>query len=105
MRQQAASELEKLAELAEPAITEALQKRPTLEVRQRLGQLLDKLESGLQSKDRLLAIRGTTLLERIGTTEARQILDALAGGAQGARLTEQAKAALERLSNRPRQEP
>jgi len=36
-------------------------------------------------------------LERIGTSEAKKLLETLATGAEGARLTEEAKASLERL--------
>jgi hypothetical protein len=105
VRRVASAELEKLAELAGPALTEALANLPPLEVRQRLEQLLEKLESASPGRDQLLAVRATTLLERIGTTEARQLLRGLAEGAKGARLTEQAKAALERLNHQPLQEP
>jgi hypothetical protein len=40
-------------------------------------------------------------LEQIGTAKARQLLENLAQGAEGARLTRDAKAALERLFKRP----
>jgi WD40 repeat protein len=105
VREKAAAELEKLTELAGPALEEALANRPALEVRQRLEQLLEKREIASSGKDQLLAVRATTLLERIGTPEARKLLRLLAEGAKGARLTEEAKAALQRLNLRPIQEP
>jgi hypothetical protein len=44
------------------------------------------------------------ILEHIGTPSARQVLDELAKGAAAQRLTQEAKASLERLAKRPRQE-
>ncbi|HKB34805.1 MAG TPA: hypothetical protein VKD72_00015, partial [Gemmataceae bacterium] len=57
------------------------------------------------SAEDLLALRATAVLERLGTTEARRLLQTLAVGAPGARLTEQAKAALGRLARRPAPTP
>jgi hypothetical protein len=44
--------------------------------------------------------RAVELLERIGTAEARQVLDVLASGSSEAHLTLQAQAALLRLEKR-----
>jgi hypothetical protein len=38
------------------------------------------------------------VLEHVGTAEARQLLDQLAAGAEGAFLTREARAALDRLA-------
>ena len=46
--------------------------------------------------DQLRAFRAVEVLERIGTPEARQVLQALAAGAPGALLTTSAQAALKR---------
>jgi hypothetical protein len=43
-------------------------------------------------------LRTVEVLEDIGTTEAKKVLENLATGAEGARLTEEAKASLLRLS-------
>jgi hypothetical protein len=40
------------------------------------------------------------VLERIGTAEARQVLERLAGGAPGVRLTREARTALGRLAGK-----
>ena len=45
-------------------------------------------------------VRAIAALERIGTSDARAVLEALSRGAPGARETEEAKASLERLSQR-----
>ena len=45
-------------------------------------------------------LRAVEVLERIGTPEARQVLAKLADGAPEARLTQEAKASLQRLAKR-----
>jgi hypothetical protein len=52
------------------------------------------------SGSRLQAVRVTTLLERIGTPDAKQLLEEYAKGEPAARLTREAKASLERLAVR-----
>jgi hypothetical protein len=47
--------------------------------------------------ERLQALRAVEVLERIGTPEARKVLETLATGAPAARLTREAKASLGRL--------
>jgi hypothetical protein len=79
-----------------PQIREKL----TLEMRQRLEQLLRKVEPS-RSPDRLREVRAIEVLEHIGTSEAEQLLQTLAKGAPEARLTQEAKASLERLVKRP----
>jgi hypothetical protein len=51
------------------------------------------------SGERLRSLRAVEALELAGTTAARETLASLAAGAPGARLTEQARAACERLAN------
>jgi hypothetical protein len=51
--------------------------------------------------ERLRAVRAVQVLEYAGTAEARRLLKGLAGGAEGAGLTSQAKQALGRLARRP----
>jgi hypothetical protein len=43
-------------------------------------------------------MRAVEVLERIGTAEARQVLQVIAQGAPGARLTREAQEALKRLA-------
>jgi RNA polymerase sigma factor (sigma-70 family) len=97
-RQQAAQELERLADRAVPILRAALKDAASAEVRQTLQRLLDKLAAG--TPEALRAIRAAEVLEHVGTQAARQHLRALAGGAPGATLTTAAAAALQRLEAR-----
>jgi RNA polymerase sigma factor (sigma-70 family) len=96
-RQLAASNLERLGELAGPALREALAAKPPLEAQQRITMLLAKLKPADLPPEALRAVRGVQILEMIATPEARKALAVLAGGAVGARLTQEAQASLERL--------
>ncbi len=76
----------------------------SLETRRRLAQVLTNLSDRL-SPETLRTIRAITVLEQIGTPEAKAVLETLARGAPGARETEEARASLERLAahnNQPR---
>jgi hypothetical protein len=103
-RERATKELEKFEEGALGLYRKALEGKPWPETGRRLEALVEKM-SGLwhnPSSERLRTLRTLEVLERAGTPEARQALAALAAGAPGARLTEEAAAALERLKPRPR---
>jgi hypothetical protein len=104
-RQQAARELEKLAELAETPMREALERHPSLEVRRQLERLLERREGPVQAPRVMRELRSLEVLEHTGTPEARQVLEALARGAPQDRLTREAKAALQRLAGRPVPKP
>ncbi|HEY7427506.1 MAG TPA: hypothetical protein VH682_24945, partial [Gemmataceae bacterium] len=103
VREKAATELEKLGPSALHALRKARDDRPALETRRRLEQLIEKQERAewLPSPERLRDRRALEVLERAGTSEAKDVLATLAGGAPGAWLTLDAKAALERLAQRP----
>src|SRR5207253_5808114 len=96
-RQQAAEELEKLRDLVEPNLTRALTDSPVLEIRRRIEQLLEKLHGPVSSPQLLQGLRAIEALEYIGTSDARQLLEPLARGAPGARLTREANESIERL--------
>jgi hypothetical protein len=104
VREEARRELERLEELAEAPLRKALAGKPSPEVRRRAEALLGKLSAGV-APTALRAVRATAVLEYIATSEARQQLAALAEGAPEARLTREAKAALERLSGRDSLKP
>ena len=78
----------------------ALEANPSLEQRQRLEQLLAKLGVSWPWLP-LQTWRALAVLERIGTPEAKLLLENLATGAAEAPLTREAKASLERLARRP----
>jgi RNA polymerase sigma factor (sigma-70 family) len=97
LRRQAESELEGLGELAEPALRKALDGDTPLVLRKRVERLLDKLF--VPTPGEMRDLRAVELLEMVGRSEARQVLRALAGGLPSTRLTQEAKGALERLTN------
>jgi hypothetical protein len=99
-REKASAALENYGELAEPALREALGKNPSTEVRRRLETLLSRLDGTLQPGETLQAYRAIEVLEHIGTLGAQEALQALAGGAAGARITREAKASLDRIARR-----
>jgi WD40 repeat protein len=100
VRQRAAAELEELGDLARPALRRARKEPASEEVRRRVDELLAKLH-GPVSVPVLRALRAVEALEGMRTPEAESVLRDLARGAPGARVTEEARASLERLSKRP----
>src|SRR5262249_27246270 len=67
------------------------------EKRLRLEVILENVRTPPGSGESLRTGRALEALERADTPEARQVLQALADGAAGARLTEAARTALQRL--------
>jgi hypothetical protein len=105
VREAAERELKGLKERAVPALRRLLASRPSLEARRRAERLL-RLEEKRRLKwsrsdEELRQVRAVELLEWVGTGAARRLLKSWAGGAEGATLTEEAKAALRRLEGRP----
>jgi RNA polymerase sigma factor (sigma-70 family) len=98
LRRQAQLDLEELGELAEPALRKALVGEPPLDLRQRLERLLDNLAGQVHLAGQLRDLRAVELLEGMGSAEARQLLQSLAGGMPEARLTREAKSAIQRLT-------
>ncbi len=94
-RERAAGELQKLGHLVEPALRKLLDDKPPLELRRRVDVLLERLDP-MRCPQRLREWRAVEVLEHIGSEAAREHLRKLAGGATGAPLTQDAKAALER---------
>jgi WD40 repeat protein len=100
VRDQATRELTRLGPLAEPALAARLRAGVPLETARRIEALLRAITSVPLPPDQLQALRGVEVLERIDTTAARAHLEAVANGAAGAWVTEQARAAVARLSRR-----
>jgi RNA polymerase sigma factor (sigma-70 family) len=99
-RERAVRGLERLGDRAEAALRRFLAGGPSLEARRRAGTLLDRATGPVTDAEHLRALRAVEVLERIGTPEARQVLDGLAAGAPEARLTREARESLERLTAR-----
>jgi RNA polymerase sigma factor (sigma-70 family) len=92
-RERAAEGLRALGDAAEPALRQALGAKPTPEAARQIRALLNALGGSRRWRQ----ARALEALELIRTAAARQALDALAEGAPGAWLTQEAKAARERL--------
>jgi RNA polymerase sigma factor (sigma-70 family) len=103
-RTAAAEELEKIGPAAAPALKKASEGRPSVELAQRVEELLAKVQ-GPPRGEALREARAVEALEGLDRPEARKALEALAKGAPGARLTQQAQAALIRLARRPAPTP
>ena len=73
---------------------------PSPEARLRLEEILKSRKEFLLSARQLQMVRATEVLENIGTKEARNVLETLARGTAGFSITQDAQAALERLSKR-----
>jgi RNA polymerase sigma factor (sigma-70 family) len=104
-RETASRELAALGDEAAPALREALRGKPTPEMRRRAEALLERLRGPVTLPEALRSVRAVAVLEDVATPPARQLLEEVAGGAPGARLTRGAKASLERLARRPARAP
>lgn len=100
VREKAQEELEKLGDLAEPALRRTLEDKPTLEVRKRVQSVLERLRGPVTRPEVLQALRAVAVLEDIGTPQARRLLEELATGTAEARSTKETKASLQRLQRR-----
>jgi hypothetical protein len=98
-REEATRGLKGLGEAARGALEKAREDVTAPEVRLRAERLLRHMNP--RAPERLREARALQLLEYLGTSEARRQLADLAGGAPGARLTEEAKGALQRLARWP----
>jgi hypothetical protein len=97
VREAAQKALAKLDTLAEPVLREALNNNPSAETRRRIEGLLANSTLGAPDPETLRRLRAVQVLERVATPEARKVLQDLASGAAGDRLTREAKAALQRF--------
>jgi WD40 repeat protein len=93
VRETASRDLTRLGPDAIPAIRKALKESRSAEARQRLTAVLKRL-----GDPRLRLARAVAVLEQVGSSDARKLLTELAGGSAEAPATQEAKAALRRLS-------
>jgi RNA polymerase sigma factor (sigma-70 family) len=95
-REKASAELQSLRQLAAPALRRALSNQPSLESRRRIDKLLAMLSPPSAGEIRVL--RAIEVLERAGTSEAVQLLEALAKGASESPWTRESQSSLQRLA-------
>jgi RNA polymerase sigma factor (sigma-70 family) len=101
VREAAAAALRRLGELVAPALRQALDGKPSAEVRRRVSGLLEQLDRGT-TPEQLRSLRVIEVLERTGKPATRKLLQELARGAPAARQTQEANASLDRLDRRQR---
>ncbi len=96
VREAAMKRLKELGLQAEPALYAALKAKPTVEQRRRIEDLLADLPKtpAPPTPEELRQLRALIVLERIGTPEARRLLEEAGKGPPSARLTRQAQAIL-----------
>jgi hypothetical protein len=98
VRERATAELAKLGPVAAPALAQVLASAASEEAHRRAKLLLEKIRS---APSLLRAQRGVEVLVRLGTAEARRLLEELAQGPAEAWLTQEARAAAARLGKGP----
>jgi hypothetical protein len=97
-REAASRELSRLGTIAESALRKCLENSPSAELRRRAEPLLEALPGWLiKDPETLRIVRAIWVLQRIGTPEARALLEKLAAGAPAARQTQEARAAVQFL--------
>lgn len=98
IRQKAQNELTKLGDVVRGHLEQAAAApNASAEVIQRVEAILKRLDADAPSGERLRQWRAVEALERLGTKEARTVLERVAAGAPAAALTMQARDAVERL--------
>jgi hypothetical protein len=99
VRDAASSELAGMADRAEAQLRQALEGKPSAEVRARVQRLLDSISPLPTGAAQIRDDRALYVLEQINSEKAREHLERLARGAAVARLTRDGKAALDRLKH------
>jgi len=97
VRENAMNELRTLGDSAVPRLRQMLSGKPSEEARRRITHLLEKLSAYPRSGERGRALRAVAVLEYVNTPQAQRLLKALAAGMPDGSLTQEAKAALDRL--------
>jgi hypothetical protein len=97
-REKATADLLRLGPLAGRGLRDALQARPSLELKRRMERVLEELDQ-VRDVATLRTLRAVEVLEGINTPESRSALERLAGGASGAHETTAARAALAHLAS------
>jgi RNA polymerase sigma factor (sigma-70 family) len=98
-RERASEELKNAGEVAVPHLRKALENNPSVEVKRRLQELLERAKG--PSPAWVRSARAVAVLETVGGDDARKLLEATAKGDAEALPTCAAKAALDRLGGKP----
>jgi len=96
-REAATETLQVLAAAFEPLLARVARDHEPGEVRNRVRFVLRLQREKAVPQALLVQIRALIVLEQLGTAQARQVLEKMANGVAGARVTEDAKQSLERL--------
>ena len=99
IRAEATEKLSDFGELIESALTKTQAANPSLEVRKRITMILAR-QAPIFHPDRLRTLRAIIILESIGSHDARKVLLKLSVGAPDSQVTQDALAALKRLSTK-----
>ena len=97
VREKATGELRRLGKRAETALKKAVEDNPSLELRRRVKGLLEDISDPRPLPEQLQAIRAMEALERAGTPQARQVLEALGKEAKNHWLKAEVTGVLDRL--------
>jgi WD40 repeat protein len=97
VRTAAFEELARLGDRVEGALRKALADRPSAEAKKQIERLLRAIPDLPTEAQDIRNERALLVLEQVGSKNAQECLERLAGGAASARLTREAKAALQRL--------
>jgi hypothetical protein len=96
VREKASERLGQMGEGILGALKDARKRGLSLEQHRRLDRLIDAVEGPTARGEPLRTLRVVEVVERIGTGEARKLLESWASGTPEARLTREAKAGLAR---------
>jgi hypothetical protein len=97
-REAATEALKQFGDIADVELRALLRGELSPEQQRRITEVLAKRPLTESDPDRLRNLRFVEVLERAGSAEARSVLNELAKGAAGARVTREATGALRRLS-------
>jgi WD40 repeat protein len=98
-RERASQGLAGIGELAAPLLQKRMAESTASEFRERAKAILEKIGSGRVPPEALAGLRAVAVLEHIGSAKAQELLQTLARGEPGARMTREVRAALRRLNH------
>jgi hypothetical protein len=104
-REKATEQLAALGPSAEPLLQIALRRGPSFDAKKRIERILGLAARRPISPDQIRERRAVEALERMGSQEARELLQNLAKGAEESTTTQDAKAALARVEKRRTDKP